>query len=129
MICQKLELVRSMQQKNKLPLPKLTNYFYRDGQKESNHDKVSKRSAECTRDILEVKKQFILKMTNKFEDAFIAPKSYWTLINHPLYNKKIPVILPLLVDWNFVSNFNKKTNLFNNFFASICTPKNNGSNE
>ena len=64
-----------MQQKNKLPLPKLTNYFYRNGQKESNHDKVSKRSAECTRDILEVKKQFILKMTNKLEDAFIAPKS------------------------------------------------------
>ena len=68
-------------------------------------------------------------MTNKLEDAFIAPKCYWTLINHPLYNKKIPAILPLLVDWNFVSNFNKKTNLFNNFFASISTPKNNGSNE
>ena len=45
-----------MQQKNKLPLPKLTKYFYRNGQKESNHDKVSKKSAECTRDILEVKK-------------------------------------------------------------------------
>ena len=66
MICQKLESVGSIQQKNKFPLPKLTKYFYRNGQKESNHDKVSKKSAECTRDILEVKKNslFLKWQTN-----------------------------------------------------------------
>ena len=58
----------------------------------------------------------------KLGDAFSAPKIYWTIINHLLYNKKIPAIPPLLVDGNFVSDFNKKANLFNNFFASICTP-------
>ena len=49
-------------------------------------------------------------------------KTYCTIINQLLYNKKIPAIPPLLVDGNFVSDFNKKANLFNNFFASICAP-------
>ena len=36
------------------------------------------------------------------------------------YNKSL--IPPLLVDGGFASDFNKKANLFNNFFAPICTP-------
>ena len=106
---------------------KLTKYFYRNGQRESDRDKVLEKSAECTREILEAKRQYILKMTCKREDAFSAPKTYWTIINHLFYNKKIPAIPPLLFDGNFASNFNKKANLFNNFFASICTPIKNAS--
>ena len=106
---------------------KLTKYFYRNVQRESDRDKVLEKSAEFTREILEAKRQYFLKMTSKLEDAFSAPKTYWTIINHLLYNKKIPAIPPLLVDGNFISDFNKKANLFNNFFASICTPIKNAS--
>ena len=106
---------------------KLTKYFYRNGHRESDRDKVLEKSAECTREILEAKRQYILKMTSKLEDAFSAPKTYWTIINHLLYSKEIPAIPPLLVDGNFVSDFNKKANFFNNFFASICTPIKNAS--
>ena len=42
-----------------------------------------------------------------------------------LYNKKILTISPLLVDGKLVSDFCKKANIFNNFFASICTPTDN----
>ena len=51
------------------------------------------KPVECTREILEAKKQYILKITNKLEDAFTAPKTYWIIINLLLYNKKIPVII------------------------------------
>ena len=44
-----------------------------------------------------------------------------------LYNKKIPTIPPLLVDGKLVSDFCIKANVFNNFFASICTPIDNTS--
>ena len=47
--------------------------------------------------------------------------------NKSLYNKKIPAIPQLLVDGNFVSYYNKKANLFSNFFASICTLIKNAS--
>ena len=107
--------------------PKLTKYFYRNGQRESDRDKVLEKSTECTTEIPEAKRQYTLEMTSKLKDAFSAPKTYWTIINHLLYNKKIPAIPPLLVDGNFVSDFNKKANLFNNFFASICTPIKNAS--
>ena len=100
---------------------KLTKYFYRNGQRESDHNKVLEKLVECTREILEPKKQHILKMTNKLEDDFTAQKTYWAIINHLLYNNKIPAIPPLLADGNFVSDFNKKANVFNNCFASVCT--------
>ena len=55
---------------------KLTKYFYRNVQRESGRDKVLEKSAECTRKILEAKKQYILKMTSKLENAFTVPKTY-----------------------------------------------------
>ena len=95
---------------------KLTKYFYRNGQRESDRDKAWEKSAECTREILETKSQYILKIASKLEDAFSAPKTYWTIINQLPNYKKIPAIPPLLVDGNFVSDFNKKANLFNTRF-------------
>ena len=87
---------------------KLTNYFYRDGQRKSYRYKVLEKSAECTREILESKKQCFFKMTNKLEDAFTAPETYWTIINHLLYIKKIPAIPPLLFDGNLFQNLTRK---------------------
>ena len=44
------------------------------------------------------------------------------------YNgKKTPLILPLLVNDKLECDFGKKANHFNEFFASKCTPLNNGS--
>ena len=40
---------------------------------------------------------------------------------------KIPAVPPLLVNGKFISDFCEKVNLFNNFFASICTPIKNSS--
>ena len=105
----------------------MTKYFYKNGQRGSDRDKVLEKSAECAREILKAKKQYILKMANKLEDAFTAPKTYLTITNHLLYNKKIPARPPLLADGSFVSDFNKKANLFKKFFSSICTPIKNAS--
>ena len=41
--------------------------------------------------------------------------------------KPIPLIPPLLVNNKFVSDFTEKANLFNDFFASQCTPISNSS--
>ena len=44
-----------------------------------------------------------------------------------LYNKNIPSIPPLVVNNKFISDFRVKANPFNDSFASIYTPINNGS--
>ena len=66
-------------------------------------------------------------MTSKPIDPKTAPKTYWSILNRFLHNKNIPSIPPLLVNNKFISEFRVKANLFNDFFASICTPINNGS--
>ena len=106
---------------------KLIKIFYKNGRKKSDFDKVLVQSELCTKAILEAKNSYILKMIRKLEDSNTAPKTYWTILNRLLYNKKIPNIPPLFVNGNFVSDFNSKANLFNNFFASIRTPIENAS--
>ena len=64
------------------------------------------------------------RMTNKLNDPKAAPKAHWSIFNRFLYNKKIPAIRLLLVNGKFVSYFCTKANMFNDFFASICTPTN-----
>ena len=106
---------------------KLTKYFHKNGQRNSDYIKVLQKSEECTNLISEAKNNYILKMTSKLEDSNTAPKTYWSILNRFLYNKKIPAIPPLLVDGTFISDFCEKAKLFNNFFASICTPIKNNS--
>ena len=86
------------------------------------------KSEECTKQILEAKKNYILKMTNKRADSNTSPKTYWSILNRLLYNIKLPTIPLLLVDGKLVSEFCKKKQTFLiTFFASICTPIENAS--
>ena len=106
---------------------KLTKIFYKNGQKNSDYIKVLEKSEECTSLISEAKKNYILKMTSKLEDSNTASKTYWSILNRFLYNKKIPAIPPSLVDGNLISDFCEKAKFSNNFFASVCTPIKNNS--
>ena len=54
---------------------KLTKYFYKNGQRKIGHDKVLEKSQECTKQILEAKKNYILKMTKKLADSNASPKT------------------------------------------------------
>ena len=105
----------------------MTKFFYKNGQRKTHHDKVLEKSEECTKQILEAKKNYILKMTKKLADSNTSLKTYWTILNRLLYNKKLSTIPPLLVDGKLVSGFRKKANIFNNFYASIWTPIDNKS--
>ena len=100
---------------------KLTKCYYRNGQKKSDYEKLLEKSSDCTKEILEAKNSYILKMTTKLQDPETA-KTYWNILSRLLCMKKIPAMPPLLVNGKFVSDFCGKANLFNNFFASICTP-------
>ena len=48
-------------------------------------------------------------------------KTYSSLLNRPLINRKIYLILPLFHENKFVIDFKEKAELFNPFFAKQCS--------
>ena len=54
-------------------------------------------------------------------------KVYWTLLKRFFNNKKIPLIPPLLHGNEYVTDFKKKAELFNSFFAKQCSLISNSS--
>ena len=66
-------------------------------------------------------------MRAKLDNPKSAPKTYWTIINKFLSQKKIPIIPPILVNGELVSDYKQKAKIFNNHFASLCTPIKNCS--
>ena len=70
---------------------------------------------------------FIQKKSNPLNDKNTDPKVYWTILNNILHNIKIPSIHPILAYGTTITNIVEKANLFDNFFASQCTPLENTS--
>ena len=59
-------------------------------------------------------------------DPATSPKAYWSILKTFSNNKKIPCIPTIYQDNNYVTDFKKKTEIFNNFFANKqCTLVNN----
>ena len=76
--------------------------------------------SECTKLIVEVKDKHLAKLSSKLDNPDTAPKTYWSIINRFLNNKKIPIIPPVLFEGKLISDFKKKAELFNHF-ASQCS--------
>ena len=56
-------------------------------------------------------------MASKLTNVQRNSKTYWSLLNRILGNKKIPLIPQLLHENKFVRDFKEKAELFNSFFA------------
>ena len=67
---------------------KLTKTYYKNGQQKIVYDKVSEKSADCTKKITQVKNDYINKMTDKPQNPSTAPKTYWAILSRLLYKKK-----------------------------------------
>ena len=51
---------------------------------------------------MKAKNDYTLRMTNKLNNPKATPKTYWSILNRFIYNKKIPSNPPLLVHGKFV---------------------------
>ena len=114
------DIKKSLKEHSKLSYHKNLS-CYKNGQQKSDYDKVLEISADCSKKITQAKNDCINKMTDKLQNRFTAPKTYWAILSCLLYNKKILAIPPLLLDGKFVSDFCEKAILLI-IFPSICTP-------
>ena len=84
-------------------------------------------STKCSNLILTAKENYQKKMAEKLDNPLTPPKAYCSIINNFLGKRKTPNIPPLIVNDLAVSDFTTKASLFNNFFASQCSPVVNSS--
>jgi exonuclease III len=82
-----------------------------------------------THSIIEGAKQaYIDDLCAKLCNPKSGPNVFWTAFNRLVNNKKLVNIPPLIEGVStFVTNFQEKADIFNNYFASICRPIDNGS--
>ena len=65
-------------------------------------------------------------MFQKLSNEATSSEACWSILKTFLNDKKIPCILPVFQDNEFVIDFRKTAELFNIFFAEHCSlPKNN----
>ena len=73
------------------------------------------------------KEEYYNNLSKKLNDPNTITKTYWSILKSLYKGNRVPLIPPLLVNNKIVSDFTEKANLFNDFFASQCTPISNSS--
>ena len=73
------------------------------------------------------KGKYYSRTTSKLSDIHKSSKTYWSILKSFLIGKKIPCIPPLFENNEYITDFKKKAELFNSFFANQCSLINNNS--
>ena len=77
--------------------------------------------------IATTKDSYFTDLGKRLNDPKTGPKTYWSILKRFLNKIKIPTIPPLLVNGTFETDFGRKADIFNVFFAKQCSIINNGS--
>ena len=93
---------------------KLYKQYIKNGRKEGDYDKLSNMTINTTTEVSNSMKNYFDNLSEKFCDQKLNWKAYWKIFKYFTNWKKVPVIPPLLINDHFVTNFNEKTNHFNN---------------
>ena len=112
----------SLQRKNRM----YKKYISR-GMKADDKVKFEEQNTLCESLITESKSRYFANLSRKLVDPLTSPKSYWSTLNRFTGRGKLPVIPPLNVNGELVTDFTRKANLFNDFFAEQCSTLNNDS--
>ena len=101
--------------------------YKRNGKKTEDYELLTKAVSDVSQLIVKSKDEYYYRLGKRLNDPNTNAKSYWTILK-TFYNKrKIPIIPPLFVNNSFVTDFEEKANLFNEFFCKQCTPVANDS--
>ena len=110
-------------------LIKRKNWLFQCQRKSGNLDYANLNSV--TQDISYAvnssKLKYHERLALNLNDPKTAPKTYWKILKAFVNGTKIPLIPPLLVGNQLVTEFLVKANLFNDYFSQQCTTVDNDS--
>ena len=105
----------------------LFKQYIQNGRFESDFVFLEKLITEINELISSTKNLYYENLAKKLNNPLLQAKTYWSILKSFYTEKKIPIIPPLLVDNNFVTDIQMKADIFNKFFAEQCTPLKNNS--
>ena len=71
--------------------------------------------------VRDTKTEYHSKLAAKLVNPCTSAKTYWSILKTFADGRKVPVIPPLLINNESISNFKTKANYFNRFFNQQCT--------
>ena len=71
--------------------------------------------------IASLKNKYYSKVVKRLLDPSTSPKTYWSILNTFLNNKKIPVIPSIFHDNKYITDFKQKAKIFNSHFSKQCS--------
>ena len=101
--------------------------FRRNNNDKQLLDRLKDLQAQLNFLIEKSKGRYYSRLTSKLSDIGKSSKAYWSILKSFLIGKKIPCIPPLLENNEYITDFKKKAELFNSFFANQCSLINNNS--
>ena len=107
------------------------NSIYKDYLKNDktscHYIKLQNAISEVSATISKGKDQYHRRLAQKLSDPSASSITYWPILKRLYNGKKVPIIPPLLNINKLEPDFKIKSNYFNSFFASKCTPLINNS--
>ena len=101
--------------------------YVKNGRTEIDYQKLQDAITELAHIVTTAKENYYMRLGSKLSNPKTSAKSYWSILKSFYMGKKIPIIPPLLVDDNLVTNFEAKANIFNDFFSKQCSILDNAS--
>ena len=105
----------------------LYKIYTQNGYKYNDYLKLKEATVLVSQVIAKRKEDYHNFLASKLNNPKTSAKAYWSILKSFYNGKKIPVIPPLLINNELISDFKMKANHFNSSFASHCTPLNNKS--
>ena len=103
------------------------NCFRQNNNDKQLLDRLKDLQAQLNFLIEKSKGKYYSRLTSKLSDIDKSSKAYWSILKSFLIGKEILCIPPLFENSEYITDFKKKAELFNSFFANQCSLINNNS--
>ena len=101
--------------------------YIRNGCKPEMTQCINNLKGNYTSLVENAREKYLLSQSQKLSQPGTGTKAYWSILKNFLNKNKFPIIPPLFHLNKFITEFQEKATLFNNFFATQCTVLETGS--
>ena len=95
--------------------------YIRSDMRHNYYVRLENLTTELSNLIRDTKTEYHSKLAAKFVNPGTSAKTYWLILKTFANGRKVPMIPPLLINNEFISNFKTKANHFSIFFNQQCT--------